>query len=51
MITLGIQMSRFIYIIIVCKAFVKNLSPELCRLNLEIMFITLNEKNDLLQSL
>ena len=43
-------MSRFIYLV-VCTAFIKNLAHVLCKLYLDIMFITLNGKSDVLQSL
>ena len=50
MIILGIQMGRSISLILF-TTFVKNLAHVLCILHFEIMFITLNEKIDLLQSL
>ena len=43
-------MSRSIYLF-VCTTFVKYLADVLCRLYFEIMFISLNEKSGLLQSL
>ena len=43
-------LSRSIYLV-VCTTFIKNLAHVLWRLYLEIMFITLNGKSDVLQSL
>ena len=37
--------------LVVCTTFIKNLAHVFCRLYLEIMFITLNGKSDVLQSL
>ena len=50
MVLQGIHMSRSIYLV-VCTTFIKNLAHVLCRLYLEIMFITLNGTSEVSQSM